>query len=126
MRKRVIETRSSEDWLKKAKKDLRSANNSLGSGEFEWATFQLQQAIEKALKAILIKKEKQLVKNHDLVYLGNKLSLPENYLNYCKEISPFYTINRYPDIPEINLTKKNIETYLCWTREILEWCEKQI
>ena len=113
-------------WLEKAKKDLESAKNSFKSDDTDWATFQLQQSIEKALKAVLIKKEKRLVKNHDLVYLGNMLDLPKNYLDYCKEISPFYTINRYPDVLEINLEKVDVEKYLCWAQEILEWCEKQI
>ncbi len=113
-------------WIEKAKKDLESARNSLKSNDFDWATFQLQQSIEKALKAVLIKKEGVLAKNHDLVYLGNRLGLPKNYLDYCKKISPFYTINRYPDIPEINLTNKDVEKYLYWAKEILEWCEKKI
>ena len=113
-------------WMEKAKKDLKSAENSFKLDDFNWTTFQLQQAIEKALKAVLIKKEKRLVKNHDLVYLGNMLGLPKSYLDYCKEISPFYTINRYPDISEINLAKEDISQYLSWAEEILKWCEKQI
>ena len=54
------------------------------------------------------------------------MDLPKDYLDYCKEISPFYVVNRYPDIPEINLTRENVEKYFSWAQEILEWCEKQI
>lgn len=39
-------------WLSQATADLRAARNSLGSGSFEWACFQSQQAGAKALKAL--------------------------------------------------------------------------
>ena len=114
------------EWMEKAKQDLNASKDSLKSNNLGWATFQIQQSAEKALKSVLIKKESRLVKNHDLVYLGNMLNLPKNYLDHCKEISQFYVVNRYPDIPEINLTKERVEEYLSWTKEVLEWCEKQI
>ena len=113
-------------WIEKSRSDLESARNGLESDDLGWATFQIQQVIEKALKSVLIKKEKRLIKNHDIIYLGNLLDLPKDYLDYCKEISPFYVVNRYPDIPEINLTRENVEKYFSWAQEILEWCEKQI
>lgn len=44
------------DWLRQAEADLESAGTSLRGGHFEWACFAAQQAAEKAVKAIYVKK----------------------------------------------------------------------
>ena len=104
-----------------ATEDLQSAKNSLANNDFRWATFQIQQSVEKALKAVLIKKENKLIKIHDLVSLSSMVNLPEESSEHCKQITQFYTINRYPDIPKINLTKESVEEYITWAKVIIEW-----
>ena len=47
-----------ENWWKQAQRDLISANNSLNAKDFYLSAFMSQQAVEKALKAVLIKEKK--------------------------------------------------------------------
>ena len=50
-----------KEWLERSKKDFRAAENSLNSKDYEWVCFQAQQAAEKALKALYIKKYKNFL-----------------------------------------------------------------
>ena len=59
------------NWLKKAEHDLNAVKSSIKTKNYDWACFQAQQAAEKALKALFIKKYKRLWKIHDLVKLLN-------------------------------------------------------
>ena len=45
-----------KNWWSQSEKDLEAANNSLKSGNYEWASFQSNQAAEKALKLFFLKK----------------------------------------------------------------------
>ena len=89
-----------EKWLKQAKKDMRAANNSLNSKDYEWACFQAHQAVEKSLKALIIEKNSSLIKTHDLVLLAKKLDAPEEIKIKCSKINPSYVDTRYPDAPK--------------------------
>jgi len=80
------------NWIEQAKRDLKSAENSLKSEDYYLCAFMCQQAAEKGLKALIIKKEKKLIKMHDLVILGRKIGLPENLLLNCEKLSKVYRI----------------------------------
>ena len=45
-----------EDWFRQAKADLRHARNARNDGDFEWSCFAAQQAAEKMLKAVFLRK----------------------------------------------------------------------
>lgn len=58
------------DWIKKSKSDLRSAEILYKyDGDSAIIAFHCQQAIEKALKAFLLKKDGRLRVGHSLLYL---------------------------------------------------------
>ncbi len=113
-------------WIEKAEKDIGAAKKSFDSEEYEWACFQVQQAVEKALKAVIIKKEEKLVKTHDLVFLAKNANLPENLKNYCKEISLTYAYARYPDAPKIEDIQDKVLDYIKQGKEIIEWAKKNL
>jgi HEPN domain-containing protein len=46
----------SNDWLAQGKRDLAHAIHALEAGDYEWSCFSAQQAAEKAVKAIFIKR----------------------------------------------------------------------
>ena len=73
-------------WFKKAEHDLKAVQGSIKTENYDWACFQAQQAAEKALKALFIKKYKRLWKIHDLVKLGEKINAPKEILNSCDEL----------------------------------------
>jgi len=58
-----------EKWWKQAKRDLKSAKNSFKSKDYYVSSLLAQQTVEKALKALYIKKFNELIKTHDLVFL---------------------------------------------------------
>jgi len=113
-------------WMERAEKDLVAAKKSFDFDEYEWACFQVQQAVEKALKAMIIKKEKKLVKTHDLIFLAKEVKMPENLKNYCKEISLAYSYTRYPDAPKIEDIQDRVLDYIKQGGEILTWAKKNL
>ncbi len=110
-------------WLEQAKDDLKAANDSLDKGNFSWASFQAQQAAEKALKAFLIKKEMKMPRVHDLVFLAKKAGAESSLLDDCDKLTRVYTETRYPDqagvIPSRKFGKEIASNYLSIAEEIL-------
>ena len=89
------------NWWKQAKADLETAEFNADGKRFEAAAFFSQQAVEKGLKALYIKKFGELLKTHDLVLLGKKVGLPTELLELCKSITPAYIYTRHPDVESI-------------------------
>jgi len=113
-------------WIEQSEKDLDTAKYNLEGKKIEAGIFFLQQSAEKALKALHIKKYKELLKVHDLVLLAKKVNAPKNIIEYCKKLSPAYQYTRYPDsIPIDNLHQIAYE-FLNYTEEILKWVKKNI
>lgn len=115
-----------EKWLKKARSDLRAAKYNLKGSEYELTAFLCQQAAEKALKALYIKKLKELKKTHDLVIMARKLELPEQLIEYCKELSPAYVYTRYPDVVEVKDIDVIAEKFVSYAKEVIEWVERKL
>lgn len=108
-----------KDWWLQAQSDLKAAHNSINSGNFDWACFQAQQAAEKALKALYLKKFKELRKVHDLVFLARKLQLPKNLSDYCVRLNKVYVETRYPaygKIPAQNFINPMLSSLRVWLR----------
>lgn len=91
-------------WIEKAEKDFKTAKFNISGGEIEAGLFFLQQSAEKALKALYIKRKKQLIKTHDLVSLADTLKAHSHIRDYCTILSPLYHQTRYPDIPSDDLS----------------------
>jgi len=96
------------DWIRKGRDDLRLAELALENGIFDYAAFHAQQAVEKFLKAFLIKHGKPLVRTHDIAYLierckGIDPSFEELYDLKAHYLSDFAVEVRYPgyySVPE--------------------------
>jgi len=113
-------------WIEQAEKDLATAEYNLEGNRIDSGVFFLQQAVEKALKAMYIKKFKRLFKTHDLVLLSKKLKTPQKIQNYCKELNPVYQYTRYPDIPSIENLEEISADLLKYTLEIIKWVKENI
>ncbi|MGC8608137.1 MAG: HEPN domain-containing protein [Vulcanisaeta sp.] len=90
------------NWFKEANYDLARARRSLDEGDYALSVFMSQQAIEKALKAVIIAiKRMSLPKTHDLVRLYNEVSdvmpLPQEAVDRLPEVSQYYVSARYPN-----------------------------
>jgi HEPN domain-containing protein len=104
--KQMLEQMESEvrEWVVKAESDLRIAEKEVKIEEFEDSVFHSQQAAEKILKALQIKKLRRFDKVHDLEVLAKSVDAPKQIREYCIALSPFYTILRYPIDSELNIT----------------------
>lgn len=88
------------------------------------------QTIEKALKMVIIKKEKELIKIHDLQYLAEmtEIKFSEDNFVFIKRLNKYYLKPRYPDIIYKPLPKPNKEftkDYLEKTDKLFIWLQKQ-
>lgn len=106
----------SKKWLEQAKSDLKAAQNSFKTKNFDWACFQAQQAAEKSLKALILRRQGKLIKTHDLVFLGAEVDLPDNFKEACKELTLIYIHVRYPTATEVRDLKNKSSKYIALYR----------
>lgn len=87
-------------WLKQAEYDLQAANLSFEHHFFEWATYQAEQAVEKALKAMLVHngwKAPRIHKLQILIGMANQASPKFKQTKFdFKHLESFTFISRYP------------------------------
>lgn len=90
------------EWLRYARRDLQAATVLVEAEDVDTvvAVAQLQQAIEKALKAFLLARGWELVKTHDLGYLQAEAVEHEGeleaYEEVCEIATKAYLEERYP------------------------------
>lgn len=113
-------------WWKIAADDAEKAQILFKNKKYDGAIFYCQQAVEKGLKALLLRQQERIPKIHDLVRLGKEVSLPEALLNYCKELTSGYIYSRYPDVDEEPNLDQVSKDFLNFAQEILLWIEKKL
>ena len=115
-------------WIEQAKDDFESAKYNLEGRKFSVVALLVQQSVEKSLKAVFIKKFKEIPKVHDLVFLAKKVDVPEKLFQYCKQLSPYYMQTRYPDAKgfrkQNEFSYEECEDAVKKCEEILLWSEK--
>ncbi len=115
----------SKKWFDKAIEDLENAEYNFDGKNYELVTFLVQQSVEKSLKALQIEKSDDFDKIHDLLSIAKKLNAPKEILTSCKDISPFYTISRYPDMEE-EINKKTAREIINKGEKVKKWVEKNL
>ena len=93
----------------------------------ENAFFMAQQAIEKALKALLVSHEVSVPLVHDLGALLAKIpdSLDPPYGYELNDLNQYATIRRYEE-GSYQVSNEELQTVLTKTSEILNWVENNI
>ena len=110
-----------ERWLNKAKDDLRKAKDNLNIKNYDLTSFLCQQAVEKALKSVLIEKTKEFPKIHDLVRLGKLAEINKELLKECEKLTFVYTETRYPDTSDREYTQQEAEDDIKTAEKIIKW-----
>ena len=119
-------------WFKSAKKDKQAAKVLLENKRYYHCLFFCHLFLEKALKALVIKKADQAPPwTHDLLKLARaaKLSLSLSLKKDFQKINSFNIKARYNDIKlefYKKATKKYTEKYFQRCQEIYQWLKKQI
>ena len=121
----------SEDWIKQAVRDLKTAEDMAKSGFFEWSCFVAQQAAEKAVKAVF-QKLNAAAWGHSVVelmkILSKKTTVSEELLNCARTLDRYYVPTRYPNSfesgsPYEYFTGKDAEDALVYSKRIIEFCK---
>lgn len=112
-----------EDWLRKAQEDKETADFNKEHNKTSYAAFLYQQAIEKALKYILLAQGKQLIKTHDCFVLATKIEAPQSIQEAADKATPYYFHTRYPDESE-NITTEEVEGLQKASEEVIRWTKQ--
>ena len=89
-----------QGWVDQAGYDLDTARAMLASGRYLYVLFCCQQAVEKALKAVIVARTGALPPRvHNLVRLGEAASVESDRdrLRFLGELSAYYIQSRYPE-----------------------------
>ena len=117
-------------WWKQAQSDFCKAEVLNEGKQYDGVAFYCQQAVEKALKAVILLKTKKETGGHSLGYLGQKSGIPERFFSGLKKLSPQYFLSRYPDaseeIPYELYDESSAKEFLSLAREVLGWTMKQL
>lgn len=121
-------------WIEKAEDDLSFAKDAFKDTEYyDHICCLCQQAVEKYLKAFLIKSKggiKKKEKIHDLPKLANlckkyKLNLTQ-YYTQLRTLSETYIPTRYPDASFARFTKKDARESLDFAEQIIEKIKEKL
>lgn len=121
-------------WLEFADEDLRAADSTLRDGIFSVACFHAQQAVEKALKAMLLEKTGRVPKQHSLLRLtemGESKEIFEQHKEQLELLDKFYVPTRYPDalpgsLPEGLPNRDDAEKAVASAKEIVQSIKKRL
>jgi HEPN domain-containing protein len=113
-----------------ALEDLDTAKKLIEVEKHYASVFFSEQAAEKALKALFIEKKRRAEFTHDLTELAEKLNAPEDVYEAAAELSPDYTITRYPNaanaVPAKLYTRKSAEIHFEYGMKVIEWVRKEL
>lgn len=111
-----------QDWINKAEKDIKTVEIMREYNDLtEIICFHCQQAVEKYLKALLIKNDEDITKTHNIDFLLNKCfkynNKFEDFLGTA--LSEYAVDTRYPDIRYIP-SKEEMEDAISQMKEIIK------
>jgi HEPN domain-containing protein len=114
-----------------AKYDLKTAEAMFESRRYVYVLFTCQQAIEKILKALVVKVKQQFPPRiHDLLKLAQvaQIDLDNEQREFLAKLSFYYIETRYPEeLSKISksITRKIAGEYLGKTKEVIKWLRKE-
>ncbi len=113
-------------WILQAQEDLDVAKFLFEGKKYKQSSFFCQQAVEKGLKAVLLKKKGTLIKIHDLVKLAQLVDIDTSYVTDCEKLTVVYVDTRYPDTLSNTYSQEETALDISRAKRILQWVEKNI
>ena len=120
-----------EEWFFQSDYDLETAFNMLQSGRNVYCVFMCHLSLEKALKALFIKKFNEFPpKLHSLLFFINRiqLALSDEYLYFIEKIDNLSIVTRYPEDLRAMIalyTPKQTTDIYEQTKIIQQWIKQQ-
>lgn len=122
-----------KQWLERVDYDLSTARAMLRARKYLYAAFMCQQTVEKALKALLVAQNKEILITHNLRKLALVADLADELddkkIDFLERLTPFAIKARYgsykDSLSEIcdNATAKN---FIRETEVFVKWLRKKI
>ena len=117
------------EWLNRARSNLALAKNRVPDVYLEDLCFEAQQSAEKAIKAVLIKRDVRYPHVHDLSRLVSLLeesgeTTPEA-VRIAEELTPYAVIGRYPGITR-PVTEEEYRKAIETAEAVVEWAEQRL
>lgn len=121
-------------WIIKAEDDYSFAQDTFAEDKhWDYVCWLAHQAVEKYLKAFIIKNTNKLNKNdrtHNLVYLANRLAKCgkdlKKFESDLRWLSEIYIPARYPVHPAVRFNKKDAREALDKAKEIIDLIKKKL
>ena len=116
-----------EKWMEQARYDLETARAMLASGRYLYVLFCCQQSVEKALKALIIRRSGELPPRiHNLPRLAQaaEIDMEAARMDFLAQLSAYYVQTRYPEeltSPDTSVTRGIAVEALQETEEIQKW-----
>ncbi len=117
------------EWLNRARSNLSRAKSKIPEAYLEDLCFDAQQAAEKAIKAVLMKKGIAFPYVHDLVRLLTLLeeageTIPES-VRQAEDLTRYAVVTRYPGLTE-PVTEAHYQEAVASAEAVVQWVEKKI
>jgi len=118
-------------WWAQARRDLRIGERNHAHRDYEAAVFYCEQAVEKALKALLMHRTgTPAPRIHSLPELGRLVRIDPKMLPFLTDLAPHYMVSRYPDAAGV-VTKDLYDgrislRFLRGSKEVLSWCRRRL
>jgi len=117
------------EWLNRARSNLARAQAKITGVYLEDLCFDAQQAAEKAIKALLIKRGVTFPYVHDLARLVTLLEeagqeIPE-FVRRAEALTRYAVVTRYPGLAE-PVTEAHFQEAIAVAKAVLEWVEDQL
>jgi HEPN domain-containing protein len=117
----------SRQWAEQARYDVETADAMLKAGRYLYVLFCCQQAVEKAIKAIIVKKTGELPPRvHNLLRLAEVAEIEPDVeqTRFFAELSGYYIQSRYPE--EIRAAGSSVsqgvaQAVLGKTEQVVTW-----
>ena len=116
-----------EQWHEQSRVDIDAARVMFDTGRFVFVPYFCQQAIETALKAIIVEQTGKLPPRvHNLIQLAEKAGIhaDEKRQDLLRSLTEYYVDSRYPGVqptPESGLARAQAEGFLNATEGLLKW-----
>jgi HEPN domain-containing protein len=117
------------EWLNRARSNLSRAKSKIPEAYLEDLCFDAQQAAEKAIKAVLLRKGVTFPYVHDLARLLTLLEetgeeIPES-VRQAEDLTRYAVVTRYPGLTE-PVTEAHYQEAVASAEAVVQWVEEKI
>ncbi|MFQ5846841.1 MAG: HEPN domain-containing protein [Candidatus Methylomirabilales bacterium] len=117
------------EWLNRARSNLALARSRIPEAYLEDLCFEAQQAAEKAIKAVMIRRDIEFPYVHDLARLLSVLEekgeeIPE-VVRKAEELTRYALVTRYPGIVR-SVSEQEYAEAVASAEAVVEWAEGRI